>query len=94
MEASAFLKLCQHSQHTDVQSLGVIKGVSDLGDQDKGRDPTIYELALENTGEALKDWISYWFRSMTWEPNEGMYGLFSRCQSKLDNCQTGKLALG
>ncbi len=70
MEASAFLKLCEHM---DLQSLGVIKGVSDLGDEDKSKDDTIYDSALEATGEAILDWIKHMFKSMRWEPNEGEF---------------------
>lgn len=72
MEASAFLKLCQHSEHAGVNSLGVIKGVSDLGDENKPRDSVVYNDALEATGGVVKDWISFYFRSMTWEPDESM----------------------
>lgn len=71
MEASAFLKLCSHSRHTNVLALGVLKGVSDLGDKDKGKDPEVYEEALRETGRVLKDWIRNCFSSMTWEPSEG-----------------------
>jgi len=35
--------------------LGVLKGVSDLGDKDKGKDPEVYEEALRETGRVLKD---------------------------------------
>ena len=69
MEASAFLKLCSHSQHTKVQVLGVIKGVSDHGDSKKNKD--VYSEALQNTGDVVKSWIEHAFTSMTWEPNEG-----------------------
>ncbi|KAK0946345.1 hypothetical protein LTR29_002107 [Friedmanniomyces endolithicus] len=52
------------------QALGVLKGVSDLGDKDKGKDPEVYEEALRETGRVLKDWIRNCFSSMTWEPSE------------------------
>lgn len=71
MEASAFLKLCSHSQHTKVQVLGVIKGVSDHGDSKKNKD--VYAEALHETGDVVKSWIEHAFTSMTWEPNEGDY---------------------
>ncbi|KAK0940834.1 hypothetical protein LTR48_005676 [Friedmanniomyces endolithicus] len=70
MEASAFLKLCSHSKHTNVLALGVLKGVSDLGDEDRGKDPEVYEEALRETGRVLKDWVCNCFSSMTWEPSE------------------------
>jgi hypothetical protein len=71
MEACAFLKICDHN---DLQSLGIVKGVSDLGDGNKTTMKTraqVYQKALENTGEAVLEWIRHMFESMTWEPNEG-----------------------
>ncbi|KIW65953.1 hypothetical protein PV04_08166 [Phialophora macrospora] len=70
MEACAFLKICEHY---DLQTLGIVKGVSDLGDGNKTtmqNRAQIYEKALGNTGEAILDWVKHMFESMTWEPNE------------------------
>jgi hypothetical protein len=55
MEASAFLHVCQH---TGVISLGVVKGVSDMGD-DKAvtTNDKHYNTALINTADAVRHWI-------------------------------------
>ena len=71
MEACAFLKICDHN---DLQSLGIVKGVSDFGDGDKTTmeyRTQVYEEALENTGQAVLEWVKHMFKSMTWEPKEG-----------------------
>jgi len=68
MEASAFLKICQH---VNVSPLGVIKGVSDFGDAGKGSDPSTYGQALANTGQALKEWILHIIPSVSWHSDEG-----------------------
>jgi nucleoside phosphorylase len=59
MEASAFLHVCQH---TGVISLGVVKGVSDLGDKNKvvnNDSDNDYNAALVNTANAVKHWIGH-----------------------------------
>ncbi|KAK4506216.1 hypothetical protein PRZ48_004181 [Zasmidium cellare] len=65
MEASAFLELCAHYKHANVRTLGVFKGVSDVGDEDKRDD--FQKEALRNTGTVLSEWIQHTFRSRTWE---------------------------
>ncbi|ETI29395.1 hypothetical protein G647_01848 [Cladophialophora carrionii CBS 160.54] len=67
MEASAFLNLCAH---TDVMSLGVIKGVSDLGDMDKKKDPARYKQTLRTTATAITSWLEQMMESMNWDVNE------------------------
>jgi nucleoside phosphorylase len=57
MEASAFLQACKH---TGVQAFGVIKGVSDLGDNNKGVGHDMhYRPALENAADATKAFIKW-----------------------------------
>ena len=73
MEAFAFLKLCEH---TNVQSLGVVKGVSDYGDSDKGGDETAYDDALAETGKALKRWIRHLLDKVPFTRDEGKSYLF------------------
>jgi nucleoside phosphorylase len=55
MEASAFLYVCKH---TGVISLGVVKGVSDLGDINKVvSNEDDYNSAIINTANAVRLWI-------------------------------------
>lgn len=70
MEASAFLKLCKFM---DIQSMGVVKGVSDFGDAAKGKDPAAYPEALRHTAKGLEEWIRHSISDIDWEPNEGAY---------------------
>jgi hypothetical protein len=67
MEAFAFLKLCEY---TDVMSLGVVKGVSDLGDSEKGKDEAVYRNALGKTAEALDEWMRHYFDRTPLERDE------------------------
>jgi nucleoside phosphorylase len=69
MEASAFLKLCGYAE---VSSLGVVKGISDYGDSEKGKVPDAYEVALKNTAIALREWVTYTIPAMNWELDEGI----------------------
>jgi hypothetical protein len=66
MEASAFLELCQHS-FKDISCLGVVKGVSDFGDEEKNMNPVDKDQALERTADALRDWITHRIPTITWE---------------------------
>jgi nucleoside phosphorylase len=69
MEASAFLKLCEYM---NVSSLGVVKGISDFGDSEKGKDPAVYDHALRNTAIALRDWVTYSSPALNWHVDEGL----------------------
>ena len=66
MEASAFLELCQH-YFKNSACLGVVKGVSDFGDEFKGEDPAVKVKALENTAKALREWITTRISRIYWE---------------------------
>ncbi|KPI43114.1 uncharacterized protein AB675_1807 [Cyphellophora attinorum] len=57
MEASAFLQVCQV---TGVHAFGVIKGVSDLGDEHKGvGHNNHYRPSLKNAADATKSFVEY-----------------------------------
>jgi nucleoside phosphorylase len=62
MEASAFLHTCLQ---LDILSLGVIKGVSDKANKDKGakNKEETYKGALDNTAAAVKKRIQSRFHS-------------------------------
>lgn len=66
MEASAFLELCQY-YFKDSACLGVVKGVSDFGDEFKGDDPNAKQKALQNTATALREWTTTRISSIYWE---------------------------
>jgi hypothetical protein len=70
MEASAFIQLCQHFGASGPTCLGVLKGISDFGDDRKGEDPTAYSDALWNTAKAIEEWITYQIPAITWKPDE------------------------
>ncbi|CAI6099603.1 unnamed protein product [Clonostachys chloroleuca] len=62
MEASAFLQACEY---TGVTALGVIKGVSDMADGNKGEgDDKHYTPALVQAAEAAKRFIKYKLETM------------------------------
>ncbi|EXK76430.1 hypothetical protein FOQG_18827 [Fusarium oxysporum f. sp. raphani 54005] len=69
MEASAFLQACEF---TGVRSLGVIKGVSDMGDGNRGLGPNDkhYKSALLRAARAVKRFVSYRWEDMP--PKEAM----------------------
>lgn len=57
MEASSFLQVCAF---TGVEALGIIKGVSDMGDERKGLGhESHYRPALQNATEATKSFIKW-----------------------------------
>lgn len=70
MEASAFLQLCTRFEGDQVLSLGVVKGISDFGDLNKGSIQTAYPDALKNTAQALQEWIVHRIRAITWTADE------------------------
>ncbi|KAH8693402.1 nucleoside phosphorylase domain-containing protein [Phaeosphaeriaceae sp. PMI808] len=70
MEASAFLELCRHFDGDQVISLGVVKGISDYGDPNKGSVPNAEEIALQNTARALEEWVTHRIHSITWTVDE------------------------
>jgi len=72
MEASAFLQLCNYLTPRGPVCLGVVKGVSDFGNSDKGKDEDAYSKALQNTAAALQDWITYQIPEVDWEVDESM----------------------
>ena len=70
--ASAFLNLFQNEYFRDITCLGVVKGVSDFGDENKDNDQEdAYYLALQNTAQALKEWIIHRIPRIDWEPRYG-----------------------
>jgi hypothetical protein len=56
MEASAFLHACDHM---NIESLGVIKGVSDAGDPNKSAEAGSYKMVIGRTADAIENWITY-----------------------------------
>ncbi|GAQ47335.1 hypothetical protein G647_01848 [Aspergillus niger] len=68
MEASAFLMLCKH--HKNIKCLGVVKGVSDLGDSNKAHDPDTYKRSLQVTASAVREWAIYALRNVEWNTDE------------------------
>ncbi|KAL3247308.1 hypothetical protein ABHI18_012456 [Aspergillus niger] len=68
MEASAFLMLCQH--HKNSKCLGVVKGVSDLGDSNKAQNPDTYERALQVTALAVRKLVIYSLQNVDWNTDE------------------------
>lgn len=57
-------------------SLGVIKGVSDLGDKDKptGEEAAaMYEGTMQDTATALKEWLNVISLSLSLDTNEGKH---------------------
>ena len=70
MEASAFIQLCLHFGSQGPTCLGVVKGISDFGNSQKGKDETAYGDALKNTAAALKEWITHQIPAITWEVDE------------------------
>jgi hypothetical protein len=68
MEASAFLMLCTYLH---IGCLGVVKGVSDLGDSNKARDPDTYDDALKKTAHAVRKWAIQHLATVQWRVNEG-----------------------
>jgi hypothetical protein len=78
MEASAFLQLCQskyfNHRDTEIHCMGVLKGISDFGDENKDVDQqqnSGYEKALQNTAKAISDWVPYHIPAVTWEHRYG-----------------------
>jgi hypothetical protein len=72
MEASAFLQLCNSFEK--LACLGVVKGVSDFGDEHKKSDNKgAYEGALINTAKALEDWIRHRIPVKSWEEDYCTY---------------------
>jgi hypothetical protein len=51
MEASAFIQLCEHFGSEYAKCLGVVKGISDFGNSEKGKDESAYGEALKSTGK-------------------------------------------
>ena len=68
MEASAFLMLCNFLH---IGCLGVVKGVSDFGDANKGEEEDVYEEALKETALAVQKWSIQHLRTVQWQINEG-----------------------
>ncbi|KAJ6007358.1 hypothetical protein N7540_011334 [Penicillium herquei] len=56
MEASAFLHTCDHM---NIESLGVIKGVSDAGDLNRPADLGSYKAVIGKTADAIESWIAH-----------------------------------
>ena len=70
MEASAFLQLCEHFGSDMATCLGVVKGVSDFGNAEKGKDESAYTNALVNTAEAIREWVIHRIPKIAWEMDE------------------------
>jgi hypothetical protein len=69
MEASAFLMLCTYLH---IGCLGVVKGVSDLGDSDKAENPDTYDVALKKTAHAVRKWTTTHLETVQLKSNEGI----------------------
>jgi hypothetical protein len=69
MEASAFLMLCTY---LNIGCLGVVKGVSDLGDSNRGEFPDTYDNALKAAAEAVRKWAVQHLATVQWKVNEGI----------------------
>ncbi len=70
MEASAFIQLCEHFGGEFAKCLGVVKGISDFGNSEKGKDENAYSEALKNTALGLQEWITHSIPVITWEVDE------------------------
>jgi len=84
MEASAFIQLCEHFGNDYAKCLGVVKGISDFGNSEKGKDENTYSEALKNTALALQEWITHRIPVVSWEVDEStlaMNSLFSSTPS-------------
>ena len=84
MEASAFIQLCDHFGNDYAKCLGVVKGISDFGNSEKGKDENTYSEALKNTALALQEWITHSIPVVNWEVDEStlaMNPLFSSTPS-------------
>ena len=75
MEASAFIQLCEHFGNDYAKCLGIVKGISDFGNSEKGKDENAYSKALQNTALALKEWLTYRIPALNWEVNESMLAI-------------------
>jgi len=73
MEASAFIQLCHHFGPSGPKCLGVIKGISDFGNEKKGKDASVYGDALVNTATALEEWVKYQIPGISWTVDESQY---------------------
>lgn len=47
-----------------------MKGISDFGNSDKGKEENAYEDALQNTAHGLKEWIFSRIPAITWNVDE------------------------
>jgi len=70
MEASAFVQLCEHFGNDYAKCLGIVKGISDFGNSEKGTDESAYSEALKNTALALQEWITHRISVINWEVDE------------------------
>jgi len=89
MEASAFSKSCHHAK---VQSIGIIKGKSDNGDEDKqAHNKMLWRPALKYTASTIEDWVKYSLQlwkpdtSAVDEPDSGKY-IGEHSKPPEDNC--------
>jgi hypothetical protein len=81
MEASAFFQLCQHFGTDYAKCLGVVKGISDFGNSEKGKDENAYSEALKNTAMALQEWITHRIPVINWEVDESMLAKIHHSQA-------------
>jgi hypothetical protein len=95
MEASAFLQLCQsrYFNHKDneIHCLGVLKGISDFGDERKDQDQEEeggYKKALINTAKAISEWIPYHIPAVIWKPRYGKITQALLRESNLDQMRS------
>jgi hypothetical protein len=70
MEASAFIQLCEHFGNDYAKCLGIVKGISDFGNSEKGKDESAYTEALQNTALALKEWLTHRIPAVNWAVDE------------------------
>jgi len=78
MEASAFIQLCGHFGNDYAKCLGVVKGISDFGNSNKGKDENTPTEALKNTASALREWITHRIPVVSWVIDESKSQLTHR----------------
>jgi hypothetical protein len=88
IEAGAFLKLCKYA---NISSLGIVKGISDFGNDEKGKGLALYNDALRNSAIALRDWVTNIIPAITWQTDQAAQ---SQIASKLNSRTQPESGLG
>ena len=73
MEASAFIQLCEHFGSNSAKCLGVVKGISNFGNSEKGKDEGAFSEVLKNTALGLQELITHRIPVITWEFDESKW---------------------